>query len=189
MFLKVKLSPKSDSGFLCNLIWVKPLCKSIITMKETLSRFTVILFLGKLIFNGGQGHFYTSIKIIIFKIQRRLDTTWNFAHNITRVSTHEHEHWEHCLCTQSLLKRRLHLSAVTEIQEHSTLHILSPWLFFILGKELTVYNSFIQGQLLCCCKTKLKLVQQTVLGLTLLNLVKCLLFKNGLQAKYWEFIG
>ena len=28
---------------------------------------------------------------------RRLDTTWNFAHSITRVSTHELEHWEHCV--------------------------------------------------------------------------------------------
>ena len=29
------------------------------------------------------------------------------ARSITRVSTHEHEHWEHCLCTQSLLKTRV----------------------------------------------------------------------------------
>ena len=44
------------------------------------------------------GHFYVSIKTAIFKTLRRLDTTWNFAHIITRVSTHEHQHWEHCLC-------------------------------------------------------------------------------------------
>ena len=49
------------------------------------------------------GYFYASIKITIFKTLRRLDTTWNFAHSITRVSTHEHERWEHCV--HSLLKR------------------------------------------------------------------------------------
>ena len=42
----------------------------------------------------------------IFKTLRRLDTRWKFAHSITRGSTHEHEHWEHCSCTQSLLKNR-----------------------------------------------------------------------------------
>ena len=31
-------------------------------MNEALLRFTVVLFSGKLIFNGVQGHFYTSIK-------------------------------------------------------------------------------------------------------------------------------
>ena len=52
------------------------------------------------------GHSYAITKITIFKTLRRLNTTWNFARSITRVSTHEHEHWEHCLCTQSLQKRR-----------------------------------------------------------------------------------
>ena len=56
--------------------------------------------------NGVLGHSYASIQTAIFKTLRRLDTTWNFARSITRVSTHEHEHWEHCLCTQSLLKRK-----------------------------------------------------------------------------------
>ena len=56
------------------------------------------------------GHFYDSIKIAIFKTLRRLDKTLNFARTITRVSTHEHEHWEHCLCTQSLLKREFTLA-------------------------------------------------------------------------------
>ena len=102
----MKLSPKSNQGFICVWIWVKPLCKSIITTKEALLRFTVVSFSGKLIFNGVRGHFYASIKITIFKTLRSLDTTWNFACSITRVSTHEHEHWEHCMCTQSLLKRR-----------------------------------------------------------------------------------
>ena len=41
-----------------------------------------------------------------FKTVRNLDTTWNFAGSITRVSTHEHQHWQHCLCTQSLIKRK-----------------------------------------------------------------------------------
>ena len=34
--LKVKLSPKSNPGFICECIGVKPSCKSIITMKEAL---------------------------------------------------------------------------------------------------------------------------------------------------------
>uniref|UniRef100_A0A671YJF1 Complement C3-like n=1 Tax=Sparus aurata TaxID=8175 RepID=A0A671YJF1_SPAAU len=66
--------------------------RDIITTKEALLRFTVVSFLGKLIFNGVQGHFYASIKISIFKTLRMLDTTRNFAHSITRVSTCEHEH-------------------------------------------------------------------------------------------------
>ena len=49
--------------------------KSIITMKKALLRFTVVSFPEKLIFNGVQGYFYTSIKIAIFKTQRRLNTT------------------------------------------------------------------------------------------------------------------
>ena len=49
------------------VIEVKLLCKSIITTKEALLRFTVVSFLGKLIFNGVQGHFYTGIKTAIFK--------------------------------------------------------------------------------------------------------------------------
>ena len=104
-YIKVKLKPKSNLGFICECIWVKPLCKSTITTKETLLRFTVVSFSGKLIFIGVQGHFYASIKIAIFKALRRPDTTWNFARSITRVSTHEHKHWEPCLCTQILLKR------------------------------------------------------------------------------------
>ena len=50
--LKVKLLPKSNQGFICDWICVKPLCKSIIMTKEALLRFTVVLFSGKLIFNG-----------------------------------------------------------------------------------------------------------------------------------------
>ena len=91
-------SRQSNQGFICDWTWVKSLCKSIITTKEALLRFTVVLFLGKLIFNGVQGHFYTSIKIAFVKTLRRLDTTWNFACSITRVSTHEHDHWEYCVC-------------------------------------------------------------------------------------------
>ena len=85
--IKVNLSPKSNQGFIWDGIWVKLSCKSIITMKEVLLKFTVVSFLGKLIFNGVQGHFYASIKITIFKTLRRNDTTWNFARSITRVST------------------------------------------------------------------------------------------------------
>ena len=103
---KVKLSPKSNQGFICEWISVKPWCKSIITTKEALLRITVVSFSGKLNFSGVRGHWYASIKITIFKTLRRLNTTWNFVRGITRVSTHEHEHWEHCLCSQSLLKRR-----------------------------------------------------------------------------------
>ena len=85
--VKVKLKPKSNRGFNCDWIWVKPLCKSIITMKEALLRLTVVSFAGKLIFNGVLGHFYASINIAVFKTLRRLNTTWNFARSITRVST------------------------------------------------------------------------------------------------------
>ena len=49
---KAQLSPKCNRGFLCKCIWVKPSCRSIITTKEALWRFTVVSFLGKLIFNG-----------------------------------------------------------------------------------------------------------------------------------------
>ena len=86
------------------------LCVSTFTPKEALSRLTVISFSGKLIFNGVQGHWHASIKIAIFKTLRRLDTTWNFVCSITRVSTHERKHWEHCLCMQSLVKRFLNYS-------------------------------------------------------------------------------
>ena len=43
-------------------------------MKEALLIFTVVSFLGKLIFNGALGHSYASIKIATFKTLRRLDT-------------------------------------------------------------------------------------------------------------------
>ena len=39
--LKVKLSPKSNLGFICECVWVKPSCKSIVTMKEAPLKFTV----------------------------------------------------------------------------------------------------------------------------------------------------
>ena len=65
--LEVKLSPKSNQGFICDWICVKPLCKCIILTKEELLKFTVVSFLGKLIFNGVQGHFYASIKIVRLK--------------------------------------------------------------------------------------------------------------------------
>ena len=72
---------------------VKTSCKSMITTKEALLRFTVVSFSGKLIFSGVLRHFYASFTIAIIKTLRRLDTTWNFARSIIRVSTHEHEHW------------------------------------------------------------------------------------------------
>ena len=104
--LKAKLLPKCNLGF---FLWMFiPSYKSIITTKEALLRFAVFLFSGQTHFQWEcKGHFYDSIKISIFKTQRRLDTTWNFARSITRVSTHEHKHWEHCLCTQSLLKNKV----------------------------------------------------------------------------------
>ena len=55
--LKAKLSPKSNQGFICDWIWVKPLCKSIITTKEALLRITVVSVVGKLIFQWGAGAF------------------------------------------------------------------------------------------------------------------------------------
>ena len=95
--LKVKLLPKCNLCFFCECIWVKPSCKSIISTKEMLLRFTIFSF---------SGHFHWSAWGALFKTPRRLNTTWNFACSITRVSTHEHEHWEHCLWTHSLLKRK-----------------------------------------------------------------------------------
>ena len=49
---KAKLSPKSNQSFIWDWIWVKPSCESIITAKEALLRFTVVLVLGTLILNG-----------------------------------------------------------------------------------------------------------------------------------------
>ena len=61
----------------------------------------------KIIFNGSaRGNTIIILwKIAIFDTLRRLDTTWNFAHSITWVSIRELD-WDHCLCTQSLLKRK-----------------------------------------------------------------------------------
>ena len=61
------------------------MCKSIIRTKEALLRFTIVLFWGKLIFNGVQGHFSTSIKIAIFETLRRLDTTRNFTESESEI--------------------------------------------------------------------------------------------------------
>ena len=94
----MKLSPKFNRGFFCECIRVKPSCKSIITTKEALLRFTLFSFSGQTHFQWEcYGHFYPSFKISVFKTVRSLDTTWNFAGRITRVSTHEHQHWQHCL--------------------------------------------------------------------------------------------
>ena len=64
----------------------------------------------KVLWNMGElcinGTFTLASKSLFFKTLRRLDMTCNFARSVTRVSTLEHEHWEHCLCTQSLLKIR-----------------------------------------------------------------------------------
>ena len=102
--LRVKLSPKCSLCFFCDCIWVRPLCKSTMMLKEAPLRFTVLSFSAQTHFQWEcMGHFYASIKIAIFKTLRRLDTTWNFACSITRVSTHEHEHWEHSLSKRKLL--------------------------------------------------------------------------------------
>ena len=49
--IKVKLSPKSNRGFICGCIWVKLSCKSVTITKEALLRFTIVSFSGKLMFN------------------------------------------------------------------------------------------------------------------------------------------
>ena len=113
--LKVKVSPKSNRGFICNWIGVKPLCKSIITMKEALLRFTMFAFSGTLILNGSARGIDTMASKSLFLTQRRLDTTWNFACSITRVSSHEHAmemqqlkwvvqkpYFSQTLCTQTM---------------------------------------------------------------------------------------
>ena len=98
--LKAKLSLKCNLDFFCECTWVKPLYKSIITTKEALLRLTVFSFSGQTHFQWEyQGHFRDSIKFATFKTLRRLNTTWNFARSIIRVSTHELEHWEHCFWT------------------------------------------------------------------------------------------
>ena len=72
---------KMQPGFFCECTRVKPLCQSIIMMKEVLLIFTVFSFLGRTHFQWEcYGYFRGSIKISIFKTLRRLDTTWNFAH-------------------------------------------------------------------------------------------------------------
>ena len=66
LIFKVELLPKSNRGFICDCIRVKLSCKSIITTKEALLRFTVVSFSDKLIFSGVQGHSDAGIKISIF---------------------------------------------------------------------------------------------------------------------------
>ena len=101
----VNLSPKMQPRLFCECIWVKPWCNSTITMKDALLRLTVFSFSAQIHFQWEcYRHFYASLKISIFKTIRRFDTIWHFAHSISRVSAHEHQHWEHCFCTQSLLK-------------------------------------------------------------------------------------
>ena len=56
---------------------------------------------------GCRGTFTLASKSLFSKHQEGSTwKTWNFARSITGVSTHEHEHWEHCLCTLNLPKRR-----------------------------------------------------------------------------------
>ena len=103
--------------FFCECIRVKPLCKSIIMTKVALLRFTIFSFSGQTHFQWEcYGHFYDSIAI--FKTLRRLDTTWNFARSITRVSTHEREHWEHCLCTKRRVFEQLTLAVSCSASHH-----------------------------------------------------------------------
>ena len=78
--LKVKLSPKCNLGF----FWVKPSCES---EKGTFKIDHIFVF-GSNSFSVGVLRALASIKIVIFKPLRRLDTTWNFTRSITRVSTH-----------------------------------------------------------------------------------------------------
>ena len=98
------ISPKMQPRLFFVNLWVKHLCTRIITTKGPLLGFTVFLFLTQ---TQTQWECLRQISdiinIAIFKTLRRLDTTWNSDRSITRVSTHEHKHWENCLCTQSLL--------------------------------------------------------------------------------------
>ena len=88
-WVKVKPSPKCNPGFFCEYLWVKSSFKSRITIKEGLLIFTILWFSAQTHFQWEcMGHFYACIEIAHFKTLRRLDTTWNFARSITRVSTH-----------------------------------------------------------------------------------------------------
>ena len=81
--VNVKLSPKSNWGFICNWIWVKPSCKCIITTKEALLRFRVVSFSGKLIFNGGAtdttGTGLTQHETLLVVSPRSMDGPWTRA--------------------------------------------------------------------------------------------------------------
>ena len=52
---KVKLSPKSNQGFISDWIWVKPLCKSITTRKDALWRPFRSFLSGQANFQWGAG--------------------------------------------------------------------------------------------------------------------------------------
>ena len=123
-------------------------------MKEALLRFTVFVFSGQ---THSQwecyGHFYDSIKIAIFKTLRSLDTTWNFACSITRVSTHEHEHWEHCL---SLLKKMFFSAFIIIMLLHKSLtHIhkrskVAVWREFHFNTNIALYKYILTSPSGCC---------------------------------------
>ena len=51
--VKIQLKPKCNQGFFCECTRVKPSCKSIITMKEALLRFTVFFFFRSISFSVG----------------------------------------------------------------------------------------------------------------------------------------
>ena len=82
-YLKAKLSPKCNLGFFCECIWVKPLCKRIIMMREALLRFNIFLFLGQTHFQcvGDPGD---SIKIhSSSSIFPKFDETGKIFHMLT----------------------------------------------------------------------------------------------------------
>ena len=76
--IKIKLSPKSNQGFFSECIQVKPLCKSIITMKGTFKIYRSFIF-RQANFQWSALCARTSIKISIFKTLRRLAWKWNYG--------------------------------------------------------------------------------------------------------------
>ena len=139
----MKLSPKCNLGFFffsfffCECICVKPSCKSIITMKEALWRFTLLSFSAQTRFQWEcMGHFYASIKNAIFKTLRRLGTTWNFARSITSVSTHRSAE-PHTLYPDVLIPEYV-WAAMTWLEEEATANVSCSKMFFLVNNVLNV---------------------------------------------------
>ena len=140
--LKVKMSPKSNQGFICDWIWVKPSCKCIITKKEALLRFIVVSFSGKLIFDGVQGHSYASIKIAISIPECDLTSRLEERSTITLLPVRSHSGidtfclpwWQHAgdpaLMVSVSKSFFLVNSTYTNNVLNARVHVWRPWRYY-----------------------------------------------------------